>query len=106
MPVCYSKLRRYWVVSLHKRKRSASGQTAFANLDGIEAPDLLMLPHSVPAEEKQRAIRLFKGRCGSPVLSLLSTHVTKLPEADYGVEALNPEEFVAAVKDIFAARSS
>ena len=85
----------YTVVSL-------IGTDGIRQLDEIDQADLLVLAHSVPVEEKLRAIKLFKGRCGSPVLSLLPPHSTKLPEADYGVEALKPDEFLAAVKDILA----
>jgi hypothetical protein len=105
-----------WVPQLAETRRwllTANGYTVMSliggdgirQLDGIEEADLLVLAHSVPVEEKQRAIKLFKGICGSPVLSLLAPHRTKLPEADYSVEALNPDEFLATVKNILAAGS-
>lgn len=81
---------------------SLLGVDGVRQLEGIERADLFVLAHSVPVEEKRRAIKLFKGRCGSPVLSLLPPNGTKLPEADYAVEAHNPVEFVAVVKDILA----
>ena len=84
---------------------SPLGPDGIAELKHIKQADLFVLAHSVPIEVKQRAIKLFKGRCGSPVLSLLSPHITKLPEADYGVEAFNPDEFLAVVKDILGTQS-
>jgi hypothetical protein len=63
--------------------------------------DLLILAHSVPPEEKQRAIGLFHQVCHNPVLSLLDHHQRKLPEADFGIEASSPEDFIAAVESIF-----
>lgn len=102
-----------WVPQLAETRRwllSTSGYTVISligadgirQLDGIDAPDLLVLGHSVPIEQKQRAIKLFRGRCGSPVLSLLAPHTIKLKEAEYGVEAHNPHEFMAIVKEILA----
>lgn len=106
-----------WVPELAKTRKwlltgngytvlSLIGRDGIRQLDGIDEADLLVLAHSVPVEEKHRAIKLFKGTRGSPVLSLLAPNTTKLPEADYGVEAFSPAEFVAAVNDILAGQDS
>jgi hypothetical protein len=89
----------YTVVSL-------LGTDGIRHLDEIEKADLFVLAHSVPTQEKQHAIKLFKKRCSSPVLSLLPPHSRKLPEADYGIEAHNPDQFVAVVNDILRGPST
>ena len=70
--------------------------------DCANAADLLILAHSVPIEEKLRALSLFRQVSLSPVLSLLRPHQTKLPEADFGVEAASPTDLLAAVSRILA----
>ena len=62
--------------------------------------DLVVLAHSVPPEEKLRAFTLLREACDAPVLSLLRPHQTKLPQADFAVEALSPSDFLAAVNQI------
>lgn len=66
------------------------------------AADLLILAHSVPMEAKVRALTLFREVSQSPVLSLLRPHQTKLPEADFGVEANSPTDFITVVNRILA----
>jgi hypothetical protein len=65
-----------------------------------EDADLLVLGHSVPKEEKRSIIRCFRGHSSAPVLSLLRTGDTKLPEATFGVESANPEEVLSVVRQI------
>ena len=79
---------------------SLVGLDGIRGLEHISEADLLVLAHSVPIEQKERALKLFKRRSRSPVLSLLSHHQIKIPEADYGVEAYSPAEFLDAVKAI------
>ena len=62
--------------------------------------DLMVLAHSVPAEGKLEAIKRFRQVSSAPVLSLLRPNQEKLPEADFGVEAFSPDEFLAAVERI------
>lgn len=64
------------------------------------AADLLVLAHSVPLQEKQRAIALFRTASKAPVLSLLRPHQQKLPEANYAAESHSPSDFLATVKSI------
>ena len=79
---------------------SLLGFEGIRELESIGEVNLLVLAHSVPIEQKQRAVRLFKHRSGSPVLSLLAPHQSKLPDADYGIEAFSPQNFLDAVKQI------
>lgn len=65
-----------------------------------EDADLLVLGHSVPKEEKRSIIRCFREHSSAPVLSLLRTGDTKLPEATFGVESANPEEVLSVVRQI------
>jgi len=62
--------------------------------------DLLVLGHSVPREHKRSIIDCFREFSTAPVLSLLRPGQSKLPEADYGVDASNPEEFVEVVCNV------
>jgi DNA-binding NtrC family response regulator len=62
--------------------------------------DLLVLGHSLPRAEKQALIEWFKEHSKSPILSLLKPNQQKLPEADFGVEAHNPDDVVKAVREI------
>lgn len=100
-----AKTRKWLLVANGYTVLSLIGTDGIRQLVTIEKPDLLVLAHSVPPDEKHLAIELFKRISGAPVLSLLAPHGAKLPEADYGVEAFNPDEFVAAVKDILSARA-
>src|SRR5215469_3450552 len=80
---------------------SLCGKTDLERLgEYVNCLDLLILAHSVPVAEKRRALVLFKQGNRTPVLSLLNFHQTKLPEADFGVEAFSPSEFVRVVKEI------
>ena len=62
--------------------------------------DLLILGSSVPQEEKRRIIECFRKANDAPVLSLLKPGQTKLPEAEYGVEYMEPELLVRTVQSI------
>ena len=62
--------------------------------------DLLVLGHSVPPLEKKDVISCFRKCSTGPVLSLLSYHQQKLPEADFGVEVFDPAEVVQVVREI------
>ncbi len=62
--------------------------------------DLLVLGHSVPQEEKLKVVHCFRRFNDSPVLSLLRPGQAKLPEVDYGVEYLDPEGLLRAVRSI------
>lgn len=66
--------------------------------------DLMVLGHSVPREEKSAIIDCFRENSSAPVLSLLRSGQNKLPEADYGVEASNPDEFLETVRKILEAK--
>ena len=71
-------------------------------LRDLNQADLLVVAHSVPQQEKQRVLELFRSKSGAPVLSLLQPHQTKLPDADFGVEAMRPADFMQAVREILA----
>jgi len=62
--------------------------------------DLLVLGHSVPRDQKRVFIDLFRQSNNAPVLSLLRPDQEKLPDVEFGVEFLNPEFFVRAVRSI------
>ncbi len=67
-----------------------------------EDADLLILGHSVPREEKRLLIDCFRQHSAAPVLSLLLTGDTKLPEATFGVDAAKPEEVLRTVRKILS----
>jgi len=69
-------------------------------LDSIMNADLLILAHSVPRQLKLEALASFKRHCNAPILSLLRSYQKKLPDADYGVEAYSPAEFLDAVRNV------
>ena len=62
--------------------------------------DLLVLGHSVPPSEKKEVVACFREYSTGPVLSLLSSHQQKLPEADFAVEAFDPADVVRVVHKI------
>lgn len=64
--------------------------------------NLLVLAHSVPRQQKQHILSLFRGTCPAPVLSLLGPNQTKLPDADFAVEATSPADFIRIVRQILA----
>ena len=82
---------------------SIVGTPDASELKRCRPPDLLVLGHSVPQPEKRRIIATFRQSCDVPVLSLLAPHQAKLPEADYGIEAHRPEDFVESVREILLA---
>jgi DNA-binding response OmpR family regulator len=65
--------------------------------------DLLVLGHSVPREDKSSVIQCFRKFSAAPVLSLLRPGQPKLPEADYGVDASNPQDFLETVSSVLGA---
>jgi hypothetical protein len=80
------------------------GKEQLSGLNKIAGSSLLVLAHSVPQEEKLQALHIFRRNCGGPVLSLLRPHATALPDVDYAVEALDPAEFIRAVKSVASKR--
>jgi hypothetical protein len=64
--------------------------------------DLLVLGHSVPRDKKQAVIKCFREHSKAPILSLLRMGQDKLPEADFAVEAYNPDDFIRTVRTILA----
>ena len=64
--------------------------------------DLLVLGHSVPRDQKRLVIDCFRKSNCAPVLSLLRFGQSKLPEADYGVEYMNPERLLDTIRSIVA----
>ncbi|HWR13210.1 MAG TPA: hypothetical protein VN577_00165 [Terriglobales bacterium] len=65
-----------------------------------ETADLLVIGHSVPADEKRAVIRCFREHSNAPVLSLITTGQDKLPEANYAVESSDPAQFIHTVSSI------
>jgi len=84
------------------RVTSILGETGLRKLPEISEVDLLVLAHSVPRERKQWAITTFKQYSEAPVLSLLEPNQQKLPQADFGVEAMNPERVLQVVQEILS----
>jgi hypothetical protein len=78
---------------------SAVGRTESELRCSSEA-DLLVVGHSVPPSEKKNVIECYRKNSTGPVLSLLRPNQTKLPEADFGVEASDPAEVVLVVSKI------
>jgi DNA-binding response OmpR family regulator len=70
-----------------------------------EDADLLILGHSIPRAEKRKIIQCFREHSTAPVLSLLQTGDTKLPEATFGVESAKPEEVLRVVRQILQVRT-
>jgi DNA-binding response OmpR family regulator len=85
----------YVVVSALGREQAALNCHAKA--------DLLVLGHSVPRVDKRTVIKCFRQHSKALILSLLEHGQKKLPEADFAVETLNPDDFVKAVKAILPA---
>jgi hypothetical protein len=63
-----------------------------------EEADLMILGHSVPRDEKRSLIHCFRDHSSAPVLSILLGGQDKLPEATYGVESGNPQDFIGTVQ--------
>ncbi|HZU42566.1 MAG TPA: hypothetical protein VE994_07845 [Terriglobales bacterium] len=78
---------------------SALGE-AEARLLCMDDADLMVLGHSVPQDKKQILIELFRRHSPAPVLSLLRAGQRKLPQATVAVEAVQPEDFIQAVRNI------
>jgi hypothetical protein len=81
---------------------SILGREYFDKLHDLGQADLLVLAHSVPQQQKQHILQLFREKSRAPVLSLPQPHQTKLPDADFGVEATSPADFVRVVREILA----
>ena len=79
---------------------SAMGRKEALEACRVASADLLILGYSVPREEKRSIIESFRKACNAPVLSLLNHHQSKLPEADFGVEAGSPADLIQAVRSI------
>ncbi len=64
--------------------------------------DMLVLGQSVPREEKRRIVEAFRRYSNAPILSLLNTNQEKLPEVEYGVDSMRPEEFLHTVNSVLS----
>ena len=64
--------------------------------------DLLVLGHSVPKDQKRLLIEVFRQHSSAPVLSLLQSGDSKLPEATFAVGADKPEEVLRMVRQILS----
>jgi hypothetical protein len=82
------------------RVTSIVGAEQLSELRITGEADLLVLAHSVPRNEKQLAIQVFRQYCKAPVLSLLEPYQSLLREADFGVEAISPAAVIDAVRNI------
>jgi DNA-binding response OmpR family regulator len=99
-----------WDASLAVTRRmllSQAGYDVISALGEAEArkfcmrdADLMVLGHSVPQDQKQIFIEAFRQHSPAPVLSLLRPGQRKLPEATLGLEAIGPEDFIHAVRNI------
>lgn len=70
-------------------------------LDACRATaDLMVLGHSVPAEQKRALINCFRQHSKAPVLSILRFGEDKLPEATLGVDGDDPDNFLKTVQQI------
>ena len=65
-----------------------------------ERADLLVLGHSVPREQKRSLIQSFRQHCNAPVLSLVASNQTPVPEATVAIPADDPDNFVRTVREI------
>lgn len=72
-------------------------------LSALGQTDLLVMGHSIPRQQKQHILAMFRSTCSAPVLSLLGPNQTKLPDADFAVESTSPDDFVRIVRQILAA---
>lgn len=99
-----------WNDSLSKTRELLLQSAGFPVLSGVhehqarvvcrQQADLMILGHSVPARDKRWLIECFRQHSSSPVLSLLKSGETKLPEATFGVEADDPAEVLRTVRRI------
>jgi DNA-binding response OmpR family regulator len=63
--------------------------------------DLIIIGHSIPHKDKQAIVREFHRYCvGAPVLALLRTGESQLPEATSNIESFDPKLVLAAVESI------
>ena len=79
--------------------------------DGIQAcaeckADLLIIGHSMTAEQKRQIISTFRTSSRAPVLSLLAPGQMKLPEADAGVRGDDYDSLVAAIRGLLPSPNS
>ena len=79
---------------------SAVGMNEALAQCGRSSAHLLLLGQSVPREEKRKIVQTFRRYSNAPIISLLNVNQDKLPEVEYGIEALDPELLVRTVHSI------
>ncbi len=66
---------------------------------------LLVIGHSIPLEDKQALMELFRAQAKAPVVSLLRQGETFMDEADYHVSPDDPKALVQEIVNIVARNS-
>ncbi len=62
--------------------------------------DLFILGHSIPEDDKQELIRIFRAHCAAPVLALRRQGEEAPENADYRVFSLDPVRLLKTVAQV------
>lgn len=65
--------------------------------------DLVILGHSIPADDKEAIIREVRATRTCPVLALLRQSEQHVPHAERSVSVFEPHQFIEAVKELVPA---
>lgn len=79
---------------------SAVGFTAAIRACERGGFDLVIMGHSIPAEDKAAIIKQLRGVCSTPILALRRPIDLPLKEAEYNLDSGDPHRFLDYVKEI------
>ena len=67
--------------------------------------DLVIVGHSIPAEDKEAIVKQLKGICATPILALRRSNEAPLKAAEYNLDSVDPRLFLGYVKEIMRDRT-
>jgi len=68
--------------------------------------DLVIMGHSIPSEDKSAIIRQLRTVCDTPVLALRRPNEVRLKDAEYDLDAGDPQHFLSYIKEITNQKAS
>ena len=66
--------------------------------------DLVIMGHSIPAQDKATIIKQLRAMCSTPILALRRPNEYPLKTADYDLDSSEPRRFLNYVKEITMGR--
>ena len=79
---------------------SAVGFSAALHASEQRKFDLVIMGHSIPAEDKTAIIEQLRAVCNTPILALRKPNESPLKAAEYDLDSWDPQQFLSYIKEI------